>query len=77
MRKGNVEFCYSDCNKAYQLVYWQESAPLFVIAFFRKDKEGYNMETVGNRFFRDHNAWVVAKHALAFLNDIFEAEEAE
>ena len=33
------------------------------------------METVGDRFFKDHDAWVVGKHAIAFLNAIFDNQE--
>jgi hypothetical protein len=48
-----------------------------VIAFFDKDKECYNMRTIGDRFFEDKDAWVVGKYALGFLNEIFEIERIE
>jgi hypothetical protein len=48
-----------------------------VIAFFNKTKEGYDMETVGDRFFEDKDAWVVGKCGLAFLNEIFDIEKKE
>jgi hypothetical protein len=48
-----------------------------VIAFFDKDKEGYDMRTIGDRFFEDKDAWVVGKYALAFLNAIFDIEKQE
>jgi hypothetical protein len=35
------------------------------------------METVGNRFFEDKDAWVVGKYGLEFLNEIFEIEKQE
>ena len=46
MRKGNIEFRWSDCNKAHELVKWHESGTCYVVAFFRKKTEGYDMETV-------------------------------
>jgi hypothetical protein len=48
-----------------------------VIAFFDKDKEGYDMRTIGDRFFEDKDAWVVGKYGLEFLNAIFEIEQQE
>jgi hypothetical protein len=48
-----------------------------VIAFFDKDKECYNMRTVGDRFFEDKDAWVVGKHAIEFLNAMFAVEREE
>lgn len=74
MKKGNIEFRYSDANKVHELVKWQGGGTCFVVAFFRKRKEGYNMETVGDRFFSDHDAWIVGKHAIKFLNDVFDEE---
>ena len=49
----------------------------YVIAFFDKNKEGYDMRTIGNRFFEDKDAWVVGKYALEFLNAIFQIEQDE
>jgi hypothetical protein len=48
-----------------------------VIAFFDKDKECYNMRTVGDRFFEDKDAFVVGKYGLEFLNAIFEIKKVE
>jgi hypothetical protein len=48
-----------------------------VVAFFDKDKEGYNLRTIGDRFFEDKDAWVVGKYALEFLNAIFQIEKDE
>jgi hypothetical protein len=75
MKLNNIEFRWSETNKSYELVKWEESKTCYVVAFFRKHKEGYNMETVGDRFFEDHDAWIVGKHALSFLNDIFNSQE--
>ena len=78
MKLGQIGFKYSKINKSYELVRWiNDSKTCYVIAFFRKGSEGYDMETVSDRFFEDHDAWVVGKHALAFLNEVFEAEEEE
>jgi hypothetical protein len=48
-----------------------------VIAFFDKDKECYDMRTIGDRFFEDKDAWVVGKYGLEFLNAIFQIEQDE
>jgi hypothetical protein len=48
-----------------------------VIALFDKDNEGYNMRTVGDRFFEDKDAFVVGKYAIEFLNETFEIEKNE
>ena len=55
----------------------EEREYCYVVAFFDKDKEGYDMRTVGDRFFEDKDAWVVGKYALGFLNAIFEIEKVE
>ena len=35
------------------------------------------MRTVGDRFFEDKDAWIVGKHGLAFLNDMFDQLKRE
>ena len=80
MRFRNIEFRWSKHNNKYELVKWNESPnsdTCYVIAFFDKDKEGYDMRTVGDRFFEDKDAWVVGKYALGFLNAIFDIEKQE
>ena len=82
MRFRNMEFRWSKCNNKYELVKWYQSngsgqENCYVVAFFDKDKEGYNLRTIGNRFFDDKDAWVVGKFALGFLNEIFEIEKNE
>lgn len=72
---GNIKFTYSEANKAYELQHIGESGNVYVIAFFRKNSCGYYMETVGDRFFEDRYAFVVGKHAMNFLNDVFPYEE--
>ena len=74
MRKGNIEFRWSDCNNAHELVRWRGDT-CCTIAFFQKYKEGYDMRTVGDRFFQDHDAWIVAKHAMEFLEDCFKEDK--
>ena len=77
MRFRNVEFHWCKINNKYELVKWTEDPhgfkdpTCYVIAFFDETKEGYDMRTVGDRFFEDKDAWFVGKHALAFLNDMF------
>ena len=80
MRFRNIEFRWSKCNNKYELVKWNEapnSDTCYVIAFFDKDKEGYDMRTIGTRFFEDKDAWVVGKYGLEFLNEIFDIEKQE
>ena len=71
MRFRDIEFRWSNCNNKYELVKWYQNSngkKCYVIAFFDKDKEGYDLRTVGDRFFEDKDAWVVGKHAIQFLN---------
>ena len=82
MRFRNIEFRWSKVNNKYELVKWfqphgsaQESC--YVVAFFDKDTERYNMRTIGDRFFEDKDAFVVAKYGLEFLNAIYYIEKEE
>ena len=80
MRFRSIEFRWSKHNNKYELVKWNESPnsdTCYVIAFFDRDKEGYDMRTVGDRFFQDKDAWIVGKYALGFLNEIFKIEQEE
>ena len=82
MRFRDIEFRWSKCNNKYELVRWYQSngsgkENCYVIAFFDKDKEYYSMRTIGDRFFEDKDAFVVAKYGLEFLNEIFEIERIE
>jgi hypothetical protein len=80
MRFRNVEFRWSKSNNKYELVRWRQnpnSETCCVVAFFNKSTEGYDMETIGNRFFEDKDAFVVAKYGLEFLNAIFQIEQDE
>ncbi len=80
MRFRNIEFRWSTYNNKHELVKWykvEERNYCYVIALFDKDNEGYNLKTIGDRFFEDKDAWVVGKHAIEFLNAIFEIERIE
>jgi hypothetical protein len=80
MRFRNVEFRWSKLNNKYELVKWQECEGkeyCYVIAFFDKGSECYDMRTIGDRFFEDKDAWVVGKYGLEFLNEVFEIEKQE
>ena len=85
MRFRNIEFRWSNCNKKYELVKWNtptedsffKDPTCYVVAFFDKTKEGYDMRTIGDRFFEDKDAWVVGKYGLEFLNAIFDIEKDE
>lgn len=71
----NVEFRYSENSSLHELVQW-EGDRCFVIALFRLKREGFAMETVGERFFAAKNAHVIAKHALRYLNGLHDATES-
>ena len=84
MRFRNIEFRWSKCNNKYELVKWNQrngsvEETCYVIAFFDKGSECYDMRTIGDRFFEDKDAFVVAKYGLEFLNAInyIEKEEEE
>ena len=82
MRFRNIEFRWSEFNKKYELVKWHrdngsQKEYCYVVAFFDKDTECYNMRTVGDRFFEDKDALVVAKYGLEFLNAIYYIEKEE
>lgn len=89
MRFRNIEFRWSETNNTYELIQWckgfqikatgtyEQKEICCVVAFFDKTKEGYDMRTVGDRFFEDKDAWVVAKSAMSFLQDTFEIEKQE
>ena len=75
MRKGYIEFRYSEINKLHELVRLQEDGTCYVIAFFIETRDGYVMKTIGDRFFQNHDAWIVGKYAIGFLNACFEEGE--
>jgi len=79
MRHRDVEFRWSAINNKYELVKWVKEENkreyCYVVAFFDKNKEGYDMRTIGDRFFHDKDAFFVGKHAMNFLNDMFREEE--
>ena len=80
MRFRDIEFRWSKLNNKYELVKWQECEGkeyCYVIAFFDKGKECYDMRTIGDRFFEDKDAFVVAKYGLEFLNAISAIEKEE
>jgi len=82
MRFRNIEFRWSKCNNKYELVKWNQrngsvEETCYVIAFFDKGSECYDMRTIGDRFFEDKDAFVVAKYGLEFLNAIYYIEKEE
>jgi len=80
MRFRNIEFRWSTYNKKHELVKWyktEERNYCYVVAFFDKTNEGYDMRTISSRFFEDKDAFVVGKYAIEFLNEIFEIEKNE
>ena len=80
MRLNDIEFLWCSGNSAWQLVRWCVSSDKkeykIVIAFFDKCKEGYDMRTVGNRFFYSDDCFFMAKHAMLFLQALHEKESS-
>jgi len=62
MRFREVQFRWSEFNKKYELVRWYKDCNdkelCYVVAFFDETKEGYDMRTVGDRFFEDKDAFI-------------------
>ena len=80
MRFRNIEFRWNTYNNKQELVKWYKVAErnyCYVVAFFDKTNSGWDMRTVGDRFFEDKDAFVVGKYGLEFLNKIFEIEKDE
>jgi hypothetical protein len=74
MRFRDVEFRWCKTNNKYELVKWNQPPhedTCYVLAFFDETKDGYDMRTVGDRFFEDKDAFIVGKHAIEFLNAMF------
>ena len=62
MRFRNIEFRWSTYNKKHELVKWyklkvdgceEERNYCYVVAFFDKTNSGWDMRTVGDRFFTE------------------------
>ena len=87
-RCANIEFRHSNGNNRYELVEWHHRKTgaflnyCITIASFQKSSEGYDMETVGERYQRsleENHAVVIAltKYAFTVLRALFAIEEAE
>ncbi len=79
MRFRDIEFRWSSFDKKYEIVKWYNDGKEYccVIAVFDEHKEGYDMRTIGSRFFEDKDAFIVGKHAIQFLNAMFYELERE
>ena len=80
MRFRNMEFRWNTYDNKHELVKWyktEERNYCYVVAFFDKTNSGWDMRTVGDRFFEDKDAFVVGKYAIEFLNETFEIEKNE
>jgi len=84
MRINDIEFRYCETNKLWELIQWfvndNGKEYCIVLSFYRKYKEGYNMETVGNRFHKaledDQDAVIaVSSFGMSYLTNIFDIEE--
>jgi hypothetical protein len=82
MKFNDIEFRYSETNKRYELIRWIcRDAPnkpcCIVIAYFKKHSEGYDMVTVGDRFFEDADAFKLGKIVMQFLQLLFDNDDIE
>jgi len=85
MRYKNVEFRPATENRNAEIVAWNYSESLdketcFTLCWIKADKEGYYIETVGDRYVEYEDMEVlnhVAKYALRSLNVQFEFEERQ
>lgn len=82
MRQNNIEFKWGAINKEWELLRYFDNGGTeycIVIAFFKKDKEGYYMQTVGDRYFTtedDKTVNLMAKTAMYFLQEKFKEDQA-
>jgi len=79
MRLRQTEFRYSTKNQKHEIVMYHEVSPgqidpetCYTVAQFIRTNEGFDMVTVGGRFFKTRDNFIVAKHAIAFLYDLFD-----
>ncbi|MEA1980882.1 MAG: hypothetical protein U9N54_07910 [candidate division Zixibacteria bacterium] len=83
-RIDNIEFRWSNYNKKYELVQWKKWGDhengefRFVLAFYNKGSEGYEISFVGDRPFKveDTNLlWKMLKFGQNVCNAEFDMEE--
>ena len=69
LKRGRFDFLWSDTNDAYEIVEWDyDNQHCWVVAFFDKTSERYDMRTVGPRFTdADHDAFELAQMAFNWL----------
>ncbi|MBW2675592.1 MAG: hypothetical protein JRD89_19655 [Deltaproteobacteria bacterium] len=78
MRLRKTEFKFSTVNNQHEIVMWNEtgfetdSETCYTVASFKRTSEGYDMVTVGDRFFKTEDNFLVAKHAIRFLQELFD-----
>ena len=81
MRFRDIEFRWSSFDKKYEIVKWYSGCGdkeyCCVVAVFDETQEGYDMRTIGSRFFEDKDTFIVGKHAIQFLNAMFYELERE
>lgn len=89
LRIGDIEL--RTCDKSLlskvethttaEIIIWltdeKEKAFCIVLAYWIKDKEGFNLHFVGDRPFRysNDNFWRIAKFGQEYLNEVFTEEE--
>jgi len=83
MRKGDLEFLdNTDKDRSAEIIGWSEDARgpyCWTICWFKKDSEGYNLESVGSRMVSEdinqEDFMALVKYAFAVLNAKFELEK--
>jgi len=75
---NDLKFLYSDTNQKWEIVQVSDSGSTFVIMFFDKGSEGYNIRFVGKRPFEYTDPavlWSLMRYADRFLEAEFNLEE--
>jgi hypothetical protein len=72
LQLGPCEFRWSDTNNGYEIVEWDtQHKYCWVVAFFDKTSEGYDMRTVGVRFHEaGKDAYELAELAFEWLDEL-------
>jgi hypothetical protein len=79
LKRHRFEFMLSDTNDGYEIVEWDDAHKFcWVVAFFDKASEGYDMRTVGSRFTdADYDAFELAQMAFDWLAEHEEGDDVD
>jgi len=75
--RDGLEFGWSEGNQKWELCQIMDMGGKIVIAFFDSNSEGYDMRTVGARFFEHDGAFHAGKMAMKWLELLHELEDGD